>query len=138
MPESQTDRLAAAFLDRSLPKAEWTHEAHLRVGLWHLLRFPPDDALDRLRDGIREYNAATGGANSDTAGYHETITRFYVTVIAGFVRAADRTRTADDLAAEVVAALGRKDLPLEFWSRGILFSTAARRAWVEPDLRPLA
>ena len=79
-------------------KAEWTHHAHLRVGLWHLLHYPPGEALDRLRDGIRLYNLATGGANTDTSGYHESITRFYVWVIARFLATADRTRPPDALA----------------------------------------
>src|SRR4051794_39638968 len=58
--ESKLDQLSAAFLERSLPKAEWTHAAHLRVGLWHLLRSPPDEALARMRSGIRQYNVACG------------------------------------------------------------------------------
>jgi hypothetical protein len=32
---------------------------------------------------------------------------------------------------------GRSDWPLAYWSKPILFSVAARRGWVEPDLRPL-
>jgi hypothetical protein len=32
---------------------------------------------------------------------------------------------------------GRSDWLLAHWSRPVLFSVAARRAWVEPDLQPL-
>jgi hypothetical protein len=132
------DRLAAAFLEGTLPKAAWTHEAHLRVGVWHLLRFPPSEALDRLREGIRRYNEATGTANSAHAGYHETITRFYVRVIGGFIAAADRSRPADALADDLVAQLGDRALPLCHWSAERLMSPEARRGWVEPDREPLA
>ncbi len=138
MGESRTERLAVAFGECRLPKAEWTHEAHLRVGLWHLLRDPPGAALDRLRDGIRRYTLATGGANTDTSGYHETITRFYVCAIGRFLAAADRTRTVDDLADDLVRACGDKVLPLRHWPRERLMSPEARREWVEPDLLPLA
>jgi hypothetical protein len=33
--------------------------------------------------------------------------------------------------------LGRSDWLLVYWSRPVLFSTIARRTWVEPDLKPL-
>ena len=54
------ERLAREFCDCTLPYAEWTHAAHLRVGLWHLLHYSPSESLNRLRSGIREYNAACG------------------------------------------------------------------------------
>jgi hypothetical protein len=136
--EAQTDRLARAFRDCTLPKAEWTHEAHLRVGLWHLLRCPADEALNHLRDGIRRYNAACGVANTDSSGYHESITRFYVWVITRFLATADRTRSVDALAGDLVRQCGDRRLPLRYWSRERLFSAEARTGWVEPDIQPLA
>jgi hypothetical protein len=35
----------------------------------------------------------------------------------------------------LASPLGSSEWPLEYWSRERLFSAAARRAWVEPDLR---
>lgn len=137
-PASRTARLVAAFLDRSLPKAAWTHEAHLRVGLWHVQQFGADVALERLRRAIRAYNEAVGGVNDDHQGYHETITRFYVTRIAEWIdarggREGITTATVDAAGDAMLAALGARDLPLEWWSRERLFSPAARRGWVPPD-----
>lgn len=132
------DRLAAAFLDGTLPKGAWTHEAHLRVGVWHLLRYPVAEALERLREGIRRYNEATGTGNSAHAGYHETITRFYVGVIGRFVAGADRSRPADELADDLVAQHGDRALPLRHWSAERLMSPEARLGWVEPDRESLA
>jgi hypothetical protein len=133
----ETDRIAQALIARSLPKAEWTHEAHLRAGLWHALRHGDDAALDLLRRRIRAYNEATGVANTADAGYHETITRFYLHVIRAFLRSADTARDADALAADLIARWGERGLPLRFYSRARLFSAEARARWVEPDLRPL-
>jgi hypothetical protein len=131
------DSLATRFTHCTLPKDEWTHHAHLRVGLWHLLRYPPAEALDLLRDRISRYNVSVGGVNTATDGYHETITRFYVWVIAQFVATADRSRSEDDLADELIRTRGGKDLPLRHWSRERLFSSDARLGWVEPDVRAL-
>jgi hypothetical protein len=137
MDDCAISRLAAAFYERTLPKELWTHHAHLRVGLWTLLRFPPSESLVRLRNGIRLYNEACGGVNSDTAGYHESITRFYVWRIDRFLGDADRTRPAADLAEELIRLHGDKNLPFEFWTKERLMSKEARLDWVEPDLRPL-
>ena len=133
---NRTDRLAAAFVACTLPKADWTHEAHLRVGLWHRLRMPAEAALEALRERISRYNVATGGVNTDTDGYHETITRLYVILIDRWLAREDATGPVDELAERMVAALGDRELPLRHYSRERLFSTAARRGWVAPDLRP--
>lgn len=134
--DTEIEPLVQAFIACTLPKSEWTHQAHLRVGLWHLLRHPPGAALNLLRERIRRYNAATGGINSETAGYHETITRFYVAVIAAFLQDAGRGRPVEELAEELIARYGDRDLPLRYYSRELLFSPAARLGWVEPDLGP--
>ncbi|MFO0898161.1 MAG: hypothetical protein U0836_12115 [Pirellulales bacterium] len=132
-----TERLVEQFVARTLPKSEWTHHAHLQVGLWHVLEHGPDDALRLLRGRIRAYNEATGGVNSDQSGYHETITRFYVQRIAWFLRQRDAAAPIDELAEALIAELGDKRLLREFYSRERFESAAARREWVEPDLRPL-
>lgn len=134
---SATDRLVAAFVACTLPAAEWTHESHLRVGLWHRLRMPAETSLDTLRDRIRRYNESLGNENTDTDGYHETITRFYVILIDRFVAAADVTRDLDELADDLIARLGFRGLPLDYYSPDRLFSVEARRTWLEPDLAPL-
>ena len=132
------ERLAAAFIDCTLPKVEWTHEAHLRVGLWHRLQMPAQTALEALRERISRYNVSQGGVNSDTDGYHETITRLYVILIDRFVTADDGASTPDALADALIAQLGHRDVPLRYYTHDRLFSVAARRAWVPPDLEPLA
>ncbi len=135
---SYTDEISLAFCNCSLPKAEWTHHAHLRVGLWHLLRYPPDEAIDRLRDRIRRYNVACDIANTEESGYHESITRFYVWAITRFLASKDRTRPADELADELIQVYGDSGLPFRHWSKDRLLSAESRHEWVEPDLEPLA
>lgn len=137
MSDSEIDSIARRFTACTLPKSEWTHEAHLRVGLWHLLRFTPRESLVLLRDGIHRYNEASGTANSDISGYHETLTRFYVVLLEHFLQGVDRSRPEDELAGLVVESLGAWDLPLRYYSPDRLWSHAARSGWVEPDLFPL-
>jgi hypothetical protein len=134
---SETERIARAMIDRTLPKAEWTHHAHLRAGLWHVLEYGPVTALDLLRERIASYNAGVGTLNTDSSGYHETLTRFYVVVIDRFLATADRGSDVDQLARQLIANYGDRRLPLHHYSEQRLFSPVARRSWVEPDLRPI-
>jgi len=93
----EIESLAARFADCSLPCVEWTHRAHLTVGLWTLREYAPDAALRRIRVGIQRYNAACGVVTTPTRGYHETITCFYMRMIGHYLAMlADR---ADWLAA---------------------------------------
>lgn len=134
---SETERIARGLIDRTLPKGQWTHHAHLRAGLWHVHHHGPFVALDLLRERISKYNESVGTANTDTSGYHETLTRFYVVIIDRFLAAADRSADLDTLAQDLIASHGDRRLPLHHYSEARLFSTVARRAWVEPDLRPI-
>ncbi|MBO9710866.1 MAG: hypothetical protein J7521_21905 [Caulobacter sp.] len=129
--------LARRLLDRSLPKAQWTHAAHL-VATLRLVR-TRDEGLERDMPGIiRAYNVAVGGVNDDVSGYHETITQAYLAAIRAFVAALPAGVGDGEAAARLLATpLGDKAWPLGFWSRERLFSVAARRGWAEPDLAPL-
>lgn len=138
-PERDAEELARRFQSLALSRAEWTHEAHLIVGLWHVARFGADEAMVRLRTGIRALNEHNGVANTSTGGYHETITQAYVRLLAHFLEGRgvvlpapyrDLTPDVADLLAGVLA--GRSVL-FGYWTRDRLLSPAARTAWVDPD-----
>jgi hypothetical protein len=116
-----------------LPKAQWTHQAHLVVGLWYVTHYLPDDVLALVRQRIRTYNEAVGTANTDNGGYHETLTRFFLRGIAAHVAQHRDAPLPTSLAALLQSPLARADWPLTFYSRSLLFSVTARRQWVEPD-----
>ena len=95
--------LAEMFRAARLPRAQWTHLSHLRVGAWHVHHFGPTEALVRLRHGIRALNVSNGVANTPTDGYHETITAAYVTLIGEFLAAADPGLTLERKVEEMLA-----------------------------------
>jgi hypothetical protein len=131
------DPITQQFIERTLPKSQWTHQTHLRVGLWHLLSFGEARALLLMRERIRSYNESTGVVNSDQSGYHETITRFYLRAIRALVDSLEDADSFEQLAGALCERHGERDEPLRYYSRDKLFSTEARRAWIEPDLAPL-
>jgi hypothetical protein len=131
------DRRARQFLAATLPKAEWTHAAHFATCLW-ILTFAPEILPERdLPHLIRRYNEAVGGVNSDTAGYHETITQASIRAARAARLAQPDADVATVLATLLAGECGRSDWPLRYWSRARLFSVEARRQWCDPDLAPL-
>lgn len=131
-------RLAEGFLARTLPKAAWTHAAHFATALW-LMRERPDIVPERdMPDLIRAYNEAVGGVNSDTEGYHETITVASLRAARAHLAACPGEAPLHEVLAALLASpLGRSDWLFDYWTKARLFSVEARRAWVPPDLAPL-
>lgn len=134
---AEVAELVAAFERCTLPKAQWTHRAHLTVALWYLTRRSADEALDAMRRGILRYNEACGVATTATGGYHETITRLYLRLVARFARTDAPGGDWAERANRLYDHLGARDLPYRHYTRDRLMSPAARSGWVEPDLLPL-
>ena len=125
--------IGEGLLDGTLPRAAWTHEAHLAATVW-LIRLRPDIDLDRDIGTIsRRYNVATGGGNDDMQGYHTTITRTYLASTRAFlsVRSPDEPLIGS-VNALLAAPCGARDWPLRFYTRERLMSVAARREYVAP------
>lgn len=135
--ETDTDVLALfeAFENRTLPKKNWTHAAHLTVGLVYCLNHSFGKAKNLMRDGIYRLNDSHGTLNSETSGYHETLTCFWMETIREFLAKCDRNKGVAVLANELVEACHDAKLPLRFYSRELLFSPAARINFVGPDLK---
>ena len=132
------DDLAARFAAAAIPATEWTHQTHLTIGAWHVARFGPDAALERLRAGIRRLNAAHGTIDSDTRGYHETITGAYVRLLTAVLRARPVGEVVEASVAALLAnPLTAHNVLTRHYSKALLFSVEARRGWIEPDLEPL-
>jgi hypothetical protein len=132
------DDLAQRFAALALPKAAWTHEAHLAVGAWHVHHYGEAGALERLRLGIRRLNESFGGQNTATSGYHETITAAYVRLLAQYLAQCPDGMPLRDCVARVLGTrAAAKNALLTFYSEPHLMSVESRAAWAEPDLRPL-
>ncbi len=129
-------RIGLGLLDLSLPRADWTHEAHLAACLWIVTERPDIDPAHDMRAIISGYNEAVGGVNDDSQGYHETITQCFVHAVRAHLAGMGQGTLTERVNALLASPFGRRDWPLAFYSRARLFSVAARRAFVEPDLMP--
>ncbi|MDY6948745.1 MAG: hypothetical protein SXG53_23875 [Pseudomonadota bacterium] len=134
--DAAIERIGLGVAERTLAKAEWSHAAHFAAAFWVLRRSEMHAERD-MPKLIRAYNLATGVANTDSSGYHETITL-------ASLRAARHwlSKHPDKALHEVLDELldsecGRSGWLLEYWSKPVLFSVMARRAWIDPDRKPL-
>jgi hypothetical protein len=133
------DEFARQFVMKEIPARLWTHGAHLAVGLWHVDRYGADEALRRLRQGIRSLNEHHGKQNTDSAGYHETITCAQVALLSDFLARCDSAAPLLERYAQLMASpLADRDVLLRFYSRDYLMSNQARAVWAEPDLAPIS
>ena len=136
--DASVERVGEGLLSRTLPRAEWTHEAHLAATTYLLLKHPEIDLDTELPRLIRRYNESVGGVNSDSEGYHETITRVFLRGVWLFLEEADTGERLHELVNELLLSpMGKRDWPFRFYSRERLFSVEARRNFIEPDMSGL-
>ena len=136
--DAAIDRIGRGLCDTSLPKAEWTHAAHFAAALWLLRHRPGGRAEADMPALIRAYNEATGVANSDSGGYHHSITIASLHVAKRTLHRHPADTPLHVAHAELIAGrAGDRDWLLDHWTRDCLFGVAARRGWVPPDLHPL-
>lgn len=133
-----TDAMVAHIHDgvcvRTLPKAEWTHPAHLVFATGLLARLGLAGAETAAPALIRAYNLSTGGVNDDTQGYHHTMTIFFLRAIDNFLEPYTEESPGAQATRLLASPLADPAYPMRFYSRERLFSAAARREWAEPDL----
>ena len=129
--------ILAGLHDRTLPKTEWTHGAHLTAAVALLGEGGLAGALGTMPDLIRRYNEAAGGRNTDTEGYHHTITVFYLNAVAAFCAEQPDTSIGGQATALLSSPLADPNYPLTYYSKDVLFSVEARRGFVAPDRKVL-
>ena len=136
--DAEVAHIGEGLLARSLPREEWTHEAHLAATTYLLIRHREIDLDEELPGLIRRYNESVGGVNDDTQGYHDTITRVFLHGIRLFLNEADSAEPLHELINELLlSSMGGREWPLRFYSRDRLLSVPARRAFLKPDIAAL-
>jgi hypothetical protein len=138
IPFTSDEEVAAiglGLMERSLPKHAWTHAAHFAAAMWLFSR--GHDAFRDMPALIRAYNETTGVANTESSGYHETITIASLRAARAFLNEDPGRPLYLACNALLRSRFGKSDWMAVHWSKDRLFSPAARRTWMEPDLQPL-
>ena len=122
---------------RTLPKPDWTHAAHFAAAI-AILSDKNYDAFKDMPVLIQSYNEATGVPNTDIEGYHHTITMVSLGAAQNVLTRAERGRALYQIVNDVLASdYGQSIWLLAYWTQECLFSSKARKVWVEPDIKAL-
>ncbi|MFD2521114.1 hypothetical protein [Emticicia soli] len=137
--QQEFNHIVEGFRARTLPAKEWTHEAHLITGLWHVAELGYENALAEMRLNIPVYNESTGGMNTDSSGYHDTITVFWLWLLNEFwEKYSVGARSFEQVCNQFLQSkYADRTNAFIFYSKDYLFTTKARLANVEPDIQPL-
>jgi hypothetical protein len=124
------------FEAATLPDWAWTHEAHLICALSVLSRFGIENAPAEMKKRLLKYNEAVGKINSDTSGYHETVTFFWLQAVWERL-SVDRKINFDQATLDALLSnidLAYRNLFLKSYSEKLILSVEARKKYVKPDL----
>jgi hypothetical protein len=127
------------FEDCSLPFAEWTHRAHIKVAYLYLRDNDYNIALEKMRHGVKAYNAAHDVPESDTTGYNETTTCAMMQIIAATMAAYNAVMPTPgaDAFCDTHPQLLTKHILRLFYSPECRMKPNAKTQFVRPDLAPL-
>ncbi|MEO8380064.1 MAG: hypothetical protein ABI779_10415 [Acidobacteriota bacterium] len=117
----------AAFENRTLPAAEFSHRAHVRLAWLYLREQPLLEALPRFANGLKRYATHLGAA----AKYHETITWAYLFLIHERMQGSTAA-TFDEFAGTNVDLF--TEILSRYYSPALLGSVLARTTFVMPDV----
>jgi len=130
------DTFLRLFEAQAILRADWNHRSHLRIAYIYLTRLPFETALNKMRDGVRAYNAANGIEDTPTSGYHETMTCAFMHLVYSTLCQYGASESSGQFLNEH-SQLNSKRILLLFYSRNRIMSAEAKDRFIEPDLAPL-
>jgi len=106
-----------------------SHEAHFRIAWICLSRYPFDEALKKITDGIQQFDRKYAGGRK----YHATITKAYMLLIHHRIEKEDHPNWKAFLEnnRDLLKPVG--DVLLRYYQAETLFSNRARAEFLTPD-----
>lgn len=133
----EVETLVDGFHRAAIARQCWDHRSHLAAAAWTALRCGDEDPLAAIRAAILRYNTGQGIVTTETSGYHETVTAFWMGRVVALLAARPAGDSELAFVNRVLAELGDGAQIFRHWSRERLFSPEARRTWVPPDVKGL-
>ena len=130
--------LVSMFSTQTLPTSAWNHQMHIIVGLWYNFNYDFDEALELVKAKIKAYNFAVGTKNTDDAGYHETLTIFWMILTKSYLLRNPEFDLWKACNHFLNSDYAHKNYSLTYYSKEVLFSREARKRWVIGDHRRIS
>ncbi|MHC5114731.1 MAG: hypothetical protein ACYTGP_09920 [Planctomycetota bacterium] len=131
--------LLEQFENLTLPFDQWTHRTHVKVAYLYVTQHPLDEAIDRMRRGIKAYNAHNDVPEGPLVGYNDTTTVAFVRLVDAVNRAYASTFPTDtaDAFCDTHPQLMSKHVLRFFYTPQQRIRPGAKEHFVEPDMAPL-
>jgi hypothetical protein len=134
LTEPEIDEFLAAFEGGRLPKERWTHSAHLFTGACYVHALGEGPAIDHMRVCIKRHNESVGTANTDTGGYHETVTIAWIKILKRLLHDSAPMNRAAFARLAVERFAGDRGIFGRYYEFDLVKSVEARRSWIPPTL----
>ena len=129
--EDDIARIVSGFESCTTDKNEFKHQDHLTVAVAYLQALTIPEATTRLRESLLRF---VDHHSVDRQKYNETITVFWLELVAAELEKLTNRSLVEKCNA-VTETLNDAGLILQYYSSDLLFSDAARKDFVEPDLK---
>lgn len=127
------DELYDAFISTDLPADQFHHEQHVRVAWMFVRRHGMPAAIGEFSEAIKRFAAAKGAHGL----YHETITWAYLLIIGERQARQPASIWAEFANAHADLLLWKPSILERYYSKELLTSDMAKRAFVMPDKSPV-
>ena len=135
--EAALQKFVEAWKSGRLPKAAWTHAAHVAMAAYFAFDHAAEATFAIMKAGILHHNTSVGTPNTEDNGYHETLTRFWSSEVGQFVRSGRFPSRLEAVRAAVATFGEDRGRFRLFYSFDVVRDRRARREWVAPDREPL-
>lgn len=129
--------LVRAFETCAISREAWDHSGHIAVALVYATDHGEVDGTERMRNALLHFAKVHNIVPSPGRGYHETLTRFWMRMVAVAATELDDAMPMYERANEAIDRLADKNVAKRYYSPELIASGEARNGFVLPDLAEL-
>ncbi|MBK6314755.1 MAG: hypothetical protein IPF53_10695 [Blastocatellia bacterium] len=135
--DEELTALVRAFETCEISRGAWDHAGHIAVALVYATELGEDAATDRMRTALLHFTKVNNIVPSPGRGYHETLTRFWMRMVAVVAAELESSEPLHARANAAIERLADKNVAKHYYSPELLASDEARSGFVLPDLAEL-
>ena len=132
--EAELKELVDRWIQGTLPAQDWTHAAHVATCSYFGWNYTLGDTYLQMKEGLYRFNEVTGTPNTEERGYHETLTRFWCTLLFFKIHRGHFNSCLEAVNAMLHSFGTDSRAEQAYYSFDVLKSKEARRRWVAPDV----
>ena len=113
------------FEDCTFPLDAFHHREHVKLAYLYLRQFPLAEAIDKVRYGLKHFQAAYQVPDAIDRGYHETMTQAWMRLVY-FILSEHGPADSSDAFFEAHPELWQVKVVRFFYSRDVLMAAKAK------------